>query len=479
MTTQVPALTIGPTGPVLPDASDILAGRQADFQAAFGGNLAPALNTPQGQLASSEAAIVNDTYGAYAALAAGIDPATSSGRLQDGIARFYFLTRNPAQPTTVVLTCTGKTNTPIPVNAKAVDQAGNVYLCTQAGTIPAGGSIDLEFACQVTGPTPAPAGYVDDIYQAIPGWDSCTNAADGVLGNDVESPADFEYRRASSVALNSIAQTGAILGAVLSTVTGVLDAYALENPLGITSGCDFTGSITGNILTVTAVDSGVPAQGDMLLGATSGSVITGLIDVSFGIGTYSLSITEPSPIAGLFSCAPGGVRLEKNSIYVAAFGGAAQDIGNAIFRKKNPGCNYNGNTSVTVQDTNAAYSPPYPTYTAKFQVPTPTPVKVAVMLQNNGGVPTTAVADVQAAVLARFNGTDGTAAQNYADASPKERIAGAVFGSSYYRGIAALGAWALIYRVQVGIDAANQDSVRMRADQIPTLSVDDIAVTFS
>ena len=470
MTTNVPALTIGPNGPVLPDDSAILAGRQADINSAFGGALSADLRTPQGQLASSDSAIVSNTYGAVAELIAGIDPATSKGRLQDGIARFYYLTRNPAQPTTVVLTCTGKTNTPIPVNAKAVDQAGNVYLCTQAGTIPAGGSIDLEFACQVTGPTPAPAGFVDDIYQAIPGWDSCTNADDGVLGNVVESPADFEYRRANSVALNSIAQTGAILGAVLSTVTGVLDAYALENPLGITSGCDFVGSITGNILTVTEVDSGVPAQGDLLLGATSGSVITGLIDVSFGIGTYSLSITEPTPIpSGLLSCAPGGVRLAKNSIYVSAFGGAAQDIGNAIFRKKNPGCSYNGNTSVTVQDTNAAYSPPYPTYTAKFQVPTPTGIKVAVLMQNNGGVPTTAVAGIQAAILAAFNGTDG---------GQKARIAGLIIGSRYYAGIAALGNWAIILRVQVGLDAANQDAVRMRADQIPTLSIDDIAVTF-
>ena len=53
MATSVPTATFGPQGFVAPAEADILAGVQADFTTAFGGNLNPALNTPQGQIASS------------------------------------------------------------------------------------------------------------------------------------------------------------------------------------------------------------------------------------------------------------------------------------------------------------------------------------------------------------------------------------------------------------------------------------------
>src|SRR5258708_7296497 len=100
MTTNVPPLTFGPTGFVAGDGMDILGGGQADQAAAFGGNLNPALTTPQGQLAQSEAAIIGDANAQFLALANGVDPAFSSGRLQDAIGRIYFLERIPAQATT-------------------------------------------------------------------------------------------------------------------------------------------------------------------------------------------------------------------------------------------------------------------------------------------------------------------------------------------------------------------------------------------
>jgi len=466
--TNVPALTIGPNGPSLPDESAILSGRQADIQAAFGGRLSTALNTPQGQLASGEAAVIGDAYATFAGIVAGVDPATATGRLQDAIARIYFLTRIPARSTVVTLTCHGATGTQIPVNAKAVDQGGNLYLCTESGQISSGGSVDLTFACAKTGPIACPIGFVDEIYQAIPGWDSCANAAAGVVGADAESTAEFAQRRARSVAMNSIGQTGAVLGLVLA-VPGVIDAYALQNDEDVASGAVFTGSITDNVLTVTDVTSGTIEQDDMLLGAMPGTVITGVLDGTGGIGTYTVSIRQTVASTTL-SSAPGGVPMVPHSIYVAAYGGSAQDIGNAIFRKKNPGCSYNGSTAVQVTETNPAYADPKPQYTVRFQIPTPTPIKFAISMQNNGAVPSDAIASIKAAVAAAFNGTDGSA---------RERIAGAIFASRYYAGIASLGAWARIYSIKVGISAATEDSVVTRMDQIPTLSASDISVTFT
>ena len=476
MTTNVPALTIGPVGPVLPDEEDILTGRFGDFQDAFGDDLSNDLTTPVGQLASSESTIVGDVYAAVAQLVAGVDPATSFGRMQDGIGALYFMERDPSQSSVVTLTCSGKTNTPIPINAKARDQAGNIWLCTQAGTIPSGGSIDLTFACQKVGPYPCPEGFVNAIFQSIPGWDSAINAADGVVGNLAESRADFEYRRSQSVALGAVSQTGAILAKILTT-PGVLDGWALENPLGVTSGASFIGSITDNVLNVSLMGDGEVEPGQMLLGATRGSLITGYLSGSGGVGTYKVSIRETVASTALTS-AVGGIRLVPNSIIGVAYGGTAAAIGAGILRKKNPGCNYNGNTSVQVPDTSTGYSAPVPTYNVKYLIPTPTPVLFAVSMQSGSGVPTNAIALIVAAMIATFTGTDGTAAANFLDASPKARVAGAIFASRYYRAINNLGAWALIYKIQVGLDAANEDSILMRADQIPTLSAGNIAVTF-
>ncbi|MES2348879.1 MAG: baseplate J/gp47 family protein, partial [Pseudomonadota bacterium] len=201
--TSVPPIEFTPAGLVVPDESAILAGVQADMNAAFGGNLNPGLSTPQGQLASSEAAIIAAKNADFVTFVNQIDPATASGFMQDAIGRIYFLDRIPAASTTVDVVCSGKTGTVIPVGALAQDSTGNIYAATGTGTIPAGGSVTVPFAAVQTGPIDCPAGAITGIYQAIFGWDSASNVVDGVTGRDVESRADFEYRRKLSVAGNA------------------------------------------------------------------------------------------------------------------------------------------------------------------------------------------------------------------------------------------------------------------------------------
>ena len=228
MGTNVPAPTFGPTGFVAPTEAAILAGIQADINAAFGGGVNPALSTPQGQLASSIAAVVGSVNDAFLFLSQMLDPALAQGRYQDAIGRIYFLERNPALPTVVEALCAGLAGVIIPVGAQAQANDGNIYACTQAGTIPSTGSVTLPFACGTTGPVACQPGALNTIYQAIPGWDSVTNLSAGVLGQNTESRYQFELRRQASVAANSAGSLPSILGAVLS-VPGVLQAYATEN----------------------------------------------------------------------------------------------------------------------------------------------------------------------------------------------------------------------------------------------------------
>jgi hypothetical protein len=229
-TTSVPDIQFTPTGLVLPAEQDILAGVQADMNAAFGGNLNPSLSTPQGQLSTSMTAIIGDKNSEIASIVNQVDPAKAEGRMQDAIGRIYFIDRKPGTPTTVTATCVGLSGTVIPVGAKAQDGSGNLYLCAQAGAIGAGGSVDLPFSCSANGPTACQTGTLTKIYQAIPGWDSINNAAPGVVGRNVESRAEFELRRQESVAKNGQSLVASIYGNLVD-VDGVTDAYVNENPL--------------------------------------------------------------------------------------------------------------------------------------------------------------------------------------------------------------------------------------------------------
>jgi len=469
MTTNVPAPSLTATGFVAPDESAILAGVMADLQAAFGGALNADPTTPQGQIAATTAAIIGNAYSQMLALFNGVDPAYADGRMQDAIARIYFLTRNPAEATVVTATCSGLEGTVIPIGATAQDQGGNLYTATQSGTITSLGTVDLEFTCAATGPIACPPGYLSKVYRAIPGWDSITNAAAGVLGREEESRADFEFRRQQSVAMNSQGSLASILGAVLN-VPGVLDAYAAENNAGTDSGASFTATISGTTMTVSAVAGGALSVGQIVTGAgvTAGTVIQSPGSGTGGTGTYILNISQTVGSATAMTSGVGGVRMVPHSILVSVYGGDPDAVGRAIWSKKMPGSNYNGNTTVTVLDT-ANFSPPYPAYDVTFYIPTPTAVKFAVTMQSNPVLPSDAVAQVRAAIIAAFNGQDG---------GPRARMGAWIFATRFVGNIAALGSWALVYQIQVGVGTANQTSVILPVTQIPTITAADISVNF-
>ena len=398
---SVPKIQFTLAGVVVPAETDILAGVQADMNAAFGGGLNPALETPQGQLASSQTAVIGDKNNEVVTIVNQVDPQYSDGRFQDAIGRIYFLTRKPATPTTVQATVNGLAGTVIPGGTLAQDTSGNTYACSGTVTIDATGSVTAEFQNIETGPIPCAAGTLTQVYQAVPGWDAITNAADGTLGSDVESRADFEYRRRNSVALNGKGTPQAIYAEVFA-LPDVLDVYVKDNPTGST--------------------------------------------VNTGSTNY--------PVAA-------------HSVYVAVVGGTDADVAAAIWRKKDVGCDYNGNTSVTVTD-ESGYSYPQPTYVVKFERPAALSIKFAVRVVNDVTMPSNIVASIKAAIIARFNGADGTT---------RERIGSLILASRYYGAVVSAGPNVSLVDVLIGTATPTLSQVSVGIDQKPTLSASDITVT--
>lgn len=397
---SVPIVQITDAGVVLPQDSEILAGTLADINAAFGNQLnTDSVSTPQYQLATSNAAIISAMNDVFALFVALVDPETSSGAMQDALGKIYFLTRYPAAPTVVTANCGGASGTVIPAGSLAVDRnTGKIYSSTETVTIPAGGSVSAVFECQETGPIVCAASSLD-IYQAISGWDTVNNPSAGVVGRDVESPQEFEYRRRLSVALNAQGSTDAIRANVLA-IPDVLDVFVVDNP------------------SHAAVDYGATA--------------------------YSLA---------------------PHSVYVGVVGGSDEAVAQAIWPKKDLGCNMNGNTTVTVID--PAYDYPQPNYDITFNRPTNTPIKFAINIQNNPRLPANIIELVRNAVMLAFVGADG---------GQRARMGGIVFASRYYQAISSTSPYVVIRSVLVGTVTADQPLVEIGIDQEPTLTANDIAV---
>lgn len=380
--TNVPFPTFGDTGFTSPEELAILNGVLADFSAAFGGGMNVGISTPQGQLAMAFAAVIGSFNDLFVDFTNQVDPAYASGRMQDAIARIYFLSRLGATPTIVTATLSGATGVTIGVGSLAKATDGTIYTSLSTVTIPGSGNVDVQFAALTNGPIACPAGSLNTIYRTVPGWDSITNAADGLPGRDEETTADFEERRILSVAQNARGILPAVRGVVLG-VPGVVDAYVTENDTG-------------------------------------SSVVI------------------------------GSQTIVAHSLYVCVEGGADQDVAEAIWLKKNPGCDYTGSTSVVVEDTNSGYVTP-PTYTVKFQRAASLVVDVEVTLANGVDVPSDVTAQIEAAVSAQF--------------ATLAKIGQTLYASSFVCPVGALGSWARIVSVEVNGGASQAVGI----NQFPAL----------
>lgn len=377
-TTSVPPIEWTDTGIVLPQESAILVGVQADWNGACGGNLNPDPRTPQGQLQSSQSAIIADKNSAIAQLVDQVDPDNSTGFMQDAIGRIYFLNRNAGTSTVVQCLCIGDTGVTVPIGAQIIDTSNNIYTCTEAGTFGPSGQMTLSFANTQIGPIAAPANTVNRIYIAINGWDSVNNASSGTLGADVESPADFEFRRQNSVAVNGNGSIPAIYGNVFQ-VSGVIDCFVSQN------------------------------------------------------------VTD-DPISGAINNNPNSTNytLLPHSVYVAVTGGVSTAIAQAIWQKKNEGSNMNGNTTVQVPDT-SGYSYPQPVYAITYNIATATPYSLIINIKNSAALPSTIVTDVKQAVLAQFNGQTGVVGSNgvtIQTSGQRVRIGSLFLAASFYGPVA-------------------------------------------
>jgi len=350
VSTNVPHPSFLSTGVVVPSESDIVAGLWKDFQASFDGALNESLVTPQGQLIMALAAILGANNDLFLQYVNQIDPAFADGRMQDAIGRIYYLTRIAAQPTSVICTCLGAAGTLIPAGSLAQATDDTVYQSVSPATIGSGGTASVTFRAITGGPISCPAGSLNKIYRVVPGWDSITNPADGVVGRDTESRTAFETRRRASVAANARGTLDAVRGEVLA-VDGVIDAYVTENATA--SAATIGGvSIAARSIYVCAyggTDDDVAkaiwlkkSPGCAYTGSTTVTVTDDDSGYALPYPSYSVKFQRPTAVPIYISVSlannaqvPSDAAMRVRDAIVAAFngddGGSGARIGSTVF----------------------------------------------------------------------------------------------------------------------------------------------------
>lgn len=177
-----------------------------------------------------------------------------------------------------------------------------------------------------------------------------------------------------------------------------------------------------------------------------------------------------NPTSSSESVGVTGYSVLPHSVYIAVVGGIDADIAKAIWTKKSGGCNTNGNTTVTVSDTGSGLIPA-PTYTIKFNRPTPLPIYFLVKIGNSPLLPTDYVAKIKSSMISAFNGDDGNGGV---------RIGSELYASRFYAGIVNISTNLKLVSVLMSTSSSGTPSlseISVGIDQIPTIDAAHITVT--
>ena len=389
MSSHVPPVRFTPQGLQIPTETEVLNGVLADFNDAFSGGLNLNLETPQGQLASSLAAVIADKNNVIAELVNQIHPEYAEGVMQDAIAQIYFLQRKPATDSAVVCEFVGLPGTQIPQGFVVQDAAGNQWALQQEIGIPIGGKVSGTLIA--AGQIEAPAHSVNVVYQALVGLDRADNPHPAVPGRAEESRAEFAERRRRSVAINAHGTPQAVYANVFA-LDGVRDVYVIDNPKGQ--------------------------------------------NVQAGATNYT---------------------LKPHSIYVAAVGGDDTAVAEAVLRYAGSGCDFNGNTEITVYD--HSYNDPKPAYQVAFMRPAELPVYFRIKIERGAFIG--ADVAIKQAVINAFKG----------------RIGANLYAIGYVAPVVKAVPNVHVLDVEIGLSADSMgNSVSVGIDQMPVVRAENIEV---
>lgn len=268
-----------------------------EVKAIFGDNFNVSPESPDGQvngvISESNANLWELGEEAYNAF----NPSATTGVGLSNLVQLNGITRFPASSSRVNLSLTGTVSTLIPSGSLISTSDTGEQFATEDDIILDGGGVGTVFASAVeTGLINAITGTLTVIDTPVTGWDTVTNIADAIVGNDEETDVELRARRERSVARDAQAIIDAIFAEVRA-VLNVTQVTVLENDTN--TGPDING-LPAHSIHVIAVggDDDDIAEAIFLkktLGATPFGTTTISVDDSQGI-PHDISFSRPTEI---------------------------------------------------------------------------------------------------------------------------------------------------------------------------------------
>jgi len=223
------------TGVIVPDTSTILDNVQAEYRAAFGGDLDVSAETPQGVLITAETEARDSVARNNAVLANQINPNIAGGVFLDAIWALTGGARFVATPSVVRgVVLTGIPGAIVPEGSvAAVAGEGTRFVLTSPVILDAAGQGSGNFQSETFGAFPAGIGTLTQIVTPVLGWETVSNPYAAEEGEAGESDASSRRRRRLTLAIQGVALGEAITSG-LNNLPGVQSALFRENPTGAT-----------------------------------------------------------------------------------------------------------------------------------------------------------------------------------------------------------------------------------------------------
>ncbi len=192
---------------------------------------------PIGQLNASFSKKVAELWEVAEVAYNGFDRDASEGRQLDNVGTITGTLRESARKT--VVHCTVNLNSSFShaigaLMAHVTGQETLQFTNRDAVVSTTAGNYEAVFEAVVEGETHVNAGTLTTITNAVSGWNSITNAEDGIVGALVEEDGDYRIRQDDELSAAGSSTVDAIRTDVLQ-VPNVLQAFCFENPTMLTN----------------------------------------------------------------------------------------------------------------------------------------------------------------------------------------------------------------------------------------------------
>jgi uncharacterized phage protein gp47/JayE len=268
------------TGVIVPDTADLKSEVESEWRNSFGADLRVTSDTPQGVMIAAETAARSEVLRTNAAVANQINPNIAGGVYLDAICALLGLEREQATRTLVRdVQLNGHPSTVIPAGVRAKTAADSLFESVGGVVLDSSGVAFVDFQSVDLGPIACAIGALNQVVDSVLGWETVTNASEGIPGVAEQSDESLRELRRRTLARQGISTVEAQVSD-LNAIPNVRSIQFRENTAATTQVIDGISMVAHSIWA--CVDGGTDAEvaASLLTNKTNGAAYNGAVTVN-------------------------------------------------------------------------------------------------------------------------------------------------------------------------------------------------------